>query len=727
LRTSYARILVAVIITTIGCFSCAPAAKHTRIQPRTQFTSNLPSVKGPSLYNQGKYQEALPHLQRWAQTDPNNWLSHNWLGNNYLPLKRYDEAIAELQKANAIKKDKSNFNGLGQCYYHKGLYDEALGYFRMWVELDNTNWLSHNWLGNNYLQLKRYDEAIAEFQKANAIKKDKSNFNGLGQCYYHKGLYDEALGYFRMWVELDNTNWVSHHWLGWNYLQLKRYDEAIAELQKANAIKKDSGNFNGLGQCYYHKGLYDEALGYFRMWVELDNTNWVSHNWLGYNYLQLKRYDEAIAEFQKANAIKKDSVNFRALGQCYYKLGKYDHAIELLESGLDISPDLQKRDFKFELAMCYLAKGDDGKASQLLEGRQILGVQTQKHEKGIKIVDVYKNAPADRAGLKPGDTLTEISSEPLAGVSDKRFTDEFIPRTDQAEVKFLRQGRIHTATIQMNLRLVKRVEPKTIIIEGPGFAGEKWAVIIGVSKYKDSRIPCLRYASKDAQSLYNWLISENGGRYSPSRVKLLADESATTRNIKNALFGWLKQAIAEDMVIVYFAGHGSPPSPDEPENLFLLSYDTDFDMISSTGFPMWDVETALKRFIKAERVVVIADACHAGGVGSAFIQGRRAITIKPTTATALQSLTNVGKGIAVITASDDKQLSQEGKQWGGGHGVFTYHLLNGLNGEADYNNDNMVTLGELIPYLSQSVRRSTKNAQSPTVAGRFDPALTLKK
>ncbi|MDO9529124.1 MAG: tetratricopeptide repeat protein [Syntrophales bacterium] len=593
MRTQYLCTFIAVILMSMSCYSCVSPPKHTGIQPRTQFAKDVASVKGPSLYKEGKYQEALPHLQRWVQTDPTNWISHNWLGNNYL--------------------------------------------------------------------------------------------------------------------------------------QLKRYDEAIAELQKANAIKKDSGNFNGLGQCYYHKGLYDEALGYFRMWVELDNTNWISHHWLGCNYLQLKRYDEAIAELQKANAIKKDSVNFRALGQCYYKLGKYDHAIELLERGLNISPDLQKRDFKFELAMCYLAKGDDGKASQLLEGRQILGVQIQKHEKGFNIVDMHKNAPADRAGLKRGDILTEFNGKSLSEIDIKKFIEELIPNTDEADVKFLRQDRIHAATIQMNLRLVKRVEPKTIIIERPGFAGEKWAVIIGVSQYKDSRIPCLRYASKDAQSLYNWLISQNGGRYSPSRVKLLTDESATTRNIKNALFGWLKQAIAEDMVIIYFAGHGSPPSPDEPENLFLLSYDTDFDMISSTGFPMWDVETALKRFIKAERVVVIADACHAGGVGSAFIQGTRAINIKPTTATALQSLSNAGKGIAVITASDDKQLSQEGKQWGGGHGVFTYHLLNGLKGEADYNNDNLVTLGELIPYLSQSVRRATKNAQSPTVAGRFDPAITLKK
>jgi hypothetical protein len=49
----------------------------------------------------------------------------------------------------------------------------------------------------------------------------------------------------------------------------------------------------------------------------------------------------------------------------------------------------------------------------------------------------------------------------------------------------------------------------------------------------------------------------------------------------------------------------------------------------------------------------------------------------------------------------------------------------GLKGDADYNKDGRVTLGELIPYLSEQVRRGTRNAQSPTVSGKFDPAMSI--
>lgn len=256
---------------------------------------------------------------------------------------------------------------------------------------------------------------------------------------------------------------------------------------------------------------------------------------------------------------------------------------------------------------------------------------------------------------------------------------------------------------------------------------QKWALIVGISRYQDSRIPGLRYATEDARAFYEWIISPQGGRYAPSRVKLLIDENATLAGIKDALFFWMQKALAEDVVTLYFACHGSPDSPDTSENLFLLPFDTVYDKISTTGFPMWDIETAINRYIKAKKIIVIADACHSGGIGQEFDishRGNRGLGINPISS-GFHSLSNVGEGICVISASDSRQYSQESEKWGGGHGVFTYFLLNALKGAADYNKDDNVSLGELIPYLSEHVRRDTRNAQSPIVTGKFDPALNI--
>ena len=249
-----------------------------------------------------------------------------------------------------------------------------------------------------------------------------------------------------------------------------------------------------------------------------------------------------------------------------------------------------------------------------------------------------------------------------------------------------------------------------------------WALVVGVSTHQDASLD-LRYTGTDAEAIHTWLVETAG--VPDDHTRLLVDSQATLIELRDGLEWLRRRAGLEDLMIFYFAGHGSPASPDKPDNLFLLSHDCDFDTIASSAFPMWDIETALRRFIRAKKVIMIADACHAGGVGSSFATGTRGVKLVPQVSSAFGALTNIGHGVAVLCASDDKQLSQESMEWGGGHGVFTHFLLRGLKGDADYNKDRSVTLGELIPFLSEKVRRETRNAQSPTIAGRFDPALSI--
>jgi hypothetical protein len=117
----------------------------------------------------------------------------------------------------------------------------------------------------------------------------------------------------------------------------------------------------------------------------------------------------------------------------------------------------------------------------------------------------------------------------------------------------------------------------------PLVQSQRWAVVIGISDYQDTRIPSLRYAATDAKAFYDYLISPNGGKYAPAKVKLLLNQNATGWAFKNALFVWLQNAIEEDMVTIYFASHGSPESPDSLNNLFLLPYDSQYDNIAATG------------------------------------------------------------------------------------------------------------------------------------------------
>ena len=230
-------------------------------------------------------------------------------------------------------------------------------------------------------------------------------------------------------------------------------------------------------------------------------------------------------------------------------------------------------------------------------------------------------------------------------------------------------------------------------------------------------------ADRDAEAFYRFLQTPQGGGFARDHMVFLKNKEATLQNIRDALFVFLKQAIEEDLVILYFAGHGAP-EPDKPENLYLLTYDTDPERIASTAFPMWDIETALDRHINSRRVVFFTDACHSAGVaGGVALRARSAGDNLINRY--LGQLAASGEGRAIFTASEAGEFSQESEKWGGGHGVFTHYLLEGLRGAADMNDDGIVTLGEIMDYVDENVRRDTNSAQHPDSAGRFDRALPM--
>lgn len=259
-------------------------------------------------------------------------------------------------------------------------------------------------------------------------------------------------------------------------------------------------------------------------------------------------------------------------------------------------------------------------------------------------------------------------------------------------------------------------------------SGDFFSLVVGISEYRDPEIPRLRYAERDAFLFHDWLVSPQGGGLRPENVKLLTNERATLRNIKSAMFDWLAQAVEEDTVVIFFAGHGTPQSPFVRENMYLLTHDSEIGNVPVTAFPMWDIRTAIQRHIRARRIVILADACHSGGIGNEFLVAARSAESHPNPISeGFIDLATIDPGICVITASAYNQESWEGPQWGGGHGVFTYTLVEALKGAADRNLDGVVTVAELGQYLSRKVRERTRGAQTPEITGDFDPNMRIQR
>jgi uncharacterized caspase-like protein len=217
--------------------------------------------------------------------------------------------------------------------------------------------------------------------------------------------------------------------------------------------------------------------------------------------------------------------------------------------------------------------------------------------------------------------------------------------------------------------------------------------------------------------MVDFLNSSAAGPF--DEVLFLADEEATGTAMRNALFVFLQKADWDDLVLIYYAGHGAPDG-NRPDNLYLLPTDSDLDAMASTAFPMWDVKTALRRQIAAERVIVIADACHSAGTADGDVVGGGASN---NIAGTFSQLFTPSRRL-MMTAADTNEFSLEDARWGG-HGVFTHFLLEALKGDGDANEDGIITFSEAFDFVSSNVTSATQGRQNPQRSGLGDVPLAV--
>ena len=137
---------------------------------------------------------------------------------------------------------------------------------------------------------------------------------------------------------------------------------------------------------------------------------------------------------------------------------------------------------------------------------------------------------------------------------------------------------------------------------------------------------------------------------------------------------------------------------------------------------MWDLDTAMHRTIAAQRVIVMADTCHSAGV----TEGVKGVKVGESFNRYFEALSRSRPGRVTFTSCEGYEVSMESKKWGGGHGVFTWALLEAIGGKGDTDKDGIVTLGEMLDYVDIIVRRETANEQHPARAGvQFDRNLPM--
>jgi hypothetical protein len=333
-------------------------------------------------------------------------------------------------------------------------------------------------------------------------------------------------------------------------------------------------------------------------------------------------------------------------------------------------------------------------------------IQTVKAAADGKVVslDLEKH---ERFRLRPGKNVVEISA------------------IDRAQQEYYASFVINTETSP----LARSARP-VISVGSSQFGGRRYALVVGVSRYKfhEGGLNDLEYADADSQSIATFLKTRAG--FKDSDISYLENENATVENVRAAVDLFLDRARENDLVFLFIASHGTQ-DPFDPKNLYLVLHDSKVTNMSRTALNMSELQTLFSTRLRAKRMVILIDACHSGGVDSAPVSGARQLERNENnTFNVYAEKLFSGEGRALLTSSDVNEISQEGKKWGGGHGVFTWAILEGLNGVADVNRDKVVTTGELFDFVSQKVREQTNGRQSPrALAGtnRDFPLTTAKR
>jgi hypothetical protein len=341
---------------------------------------------------------------------------------------------------------------------------------------------------------------------------------------------------------------------------------------------------------------------------------------------------------------------------------------------------------------------------------------TQPNSDGDFVINIKTGA--DTASLK-------INGEEFGGQADGNYTIKKVARAGQ-ETKFTivakdTNGNTDSKTIAVSRQVtassqVKYAELNPALVKTQP-TKDAVAIIIGIQNYK--RVPKAEFASNDAQAFYDYAIRALGVK--PENIKLLVDEQADEVEILSAFQNWLPVKVRKQKtdVYVYYSGHGLPS--EDGNSLYILPHGADKQYIAKTAINQQEVVAALQAS-QPKSVTMFIDACYSGQIrtGENLIASARPISIKSNAQLFPAEFT-------VITASQSDQIASSSAELK--HGIFSYYLMKGMEGDADENKDNKITVGEMQSYLQDMVGRkamSVNRKQSPQLTGDANGVLVGK-
>ncbi len=329
--------------------------------------------------------------------------------------------------------------------------------------------------------------------------------------------------------------------------------------------------------------------------------------------------------------------------------------------------------------------------------RGFIAVETNRLKTSSKEIEVTVQATDQDGGI---DEIRLYVNGKLIETTQRGFKP--VVKNNQTKTKTftvsLSNGEnIIRATAFNNQRTESIADEITVFYEGTKKTANLHLLVIGIDKYRNPEYN-LNYALADATAFKEAIEKNSQSIFGSVNITFLADANATKEKI-TLEFDKLKTNVAqEDVFVFYYAGHGVMSVEDKPQFHIIPHGVTqlygDNRMLQSKAISSNELES-FSMELKAQKQLYIFDACQSGGMTEHIAQRGN----EEEKAIALLARAT---GTYWFTASGSEQYATEFAELG--HGVYTYAILLGLQGQADAGSkDRQITVQELDVFIKDKV------------------------
>jgi tetratricopeptide (TPR) repeat protein len=256
-------------------------------------------------------------IRNWISQDQDNYASLSWTEGFF----RENDIIEFYKNAsgNAVIQ-----NSLGNKFFDRGNYSDAVKYYRRAVTLDEARPIYECNLGRAYGQTGKWDDMVLHCEKA--LEKRKTTADSYGQEYYYGYLADAYFGAGRL-------------------SEFERIFSVYQENEGKAVI------YNRIGNMLFEKDRGTEAVSYYEKAVEYDGSRPIYECNLGRAHGQTGKWDDMVLHCEKALKARRDDpadaygldYYYEFLAEAYYHAGRLDYFVPLLEKSGDLSDEAEKK------------------------------------------------------------------------------------------------------------------------------------------------------------------------------------------------------------------------------------------------------------------------------------------------------------------------------------------------------------------------------------------------